>query len=888
MFRSKPPTVRFFLCSVNANYVGTGQATACPPAWCPHWPPRAHAVGTVSQLQGDRRKERLAGERGETPPPGRRHRLQANKARSPPFPHPTPPQGDPARWSARDAAKWLKQAGLGSLTPHLKGVDGAKLLALDVAAALPTHSRADRDALAAALGVLREYGAKPYGSVQEEPVEAASPATPRSLAAGATTTASPTTPGFRSLALTHDASVDALADAVLAAATDVAAAAPAAKGARASAAELASFWRDAGAALAAALDAGAPPPAPVLRELLAAAEAGLALASAAGRPGWLVDAIVDALPAADWAAVHDAALDALKAGGVATHPSSGRALESGSYRDAGRALRRLLKAAGGGSLDAGVRGLDAPGGGPGLTEVSALLSVDRRDVLREVARLPADALVEAYSSPSTGATAATTTSPAASPAAALRAPDIDALFASFDVNSSGFLELAEFGAALDDLGLLDGVPPPSLDAVVARRLADADADGDGRVSRTEFVAFWKAAAPDRGALHAALRGALGPAAERGLARVYDRFATFGVRGGGGGGGGPATADRSGLDAARFAKLCRDARLVGKRLPPADVDLVFARAVPKGGRRMSFPAFLDALDDVAGRRGVPVAEVAASVLAAAGPAVSGVTRTGYVRLHDDKAGYTGVYARGGPSPAAPSGAVGLAGVVDRRAPADVRGRAIDRRSSSNGGGASPLEPARPPLTSVPSPAQTARLSARTPPPQALSKPSVSGVADPGASAAVDAPPAATMKAVFQSYAAFGGVKSGGDAAAASSTTAPTLDGARFAKLAREAGWIDARLDAAAVDLIFSRVKPRTGRRIGFREFEAALQLVAAAKRVDVGAVAAAVVATGGPRASRATAPDAVRWHDDKAAYTGVAAGRGQVEGARVTLEELIKR
>ena len=806
---------------------------------------------------------------------------------SPPRTHTT--QGDPARWSARDAAKWLKQAGLGSLTPHLKGVDGAKLLALDVAAALPTHSRADRDALAAALGVLREYGAKPYGSVQEEPVEAASPATPRSLVAaggGNTTTASPTTPGFRSLALTHDASVDALADAVLAAAADMAAAVPAAKGARASASELASFWRDAGAALAAALDAGAPPPAPVLRELLAAAEAGLALASAAGRPGWLVDAIVDSLPAADWAAVHDAALDALKAAGVATHPSSGRALESGSYRDAGRALRRLLKAAGGGSLDAGVRGLDAPGGGPGLTEVSALLGVDRRDVLREVARLPADVLVEAYSAPSTGAAATTTTSPTASPAAALRAPDVDALFASFDANLSGFLELTEFGAALDDLGLLDGVPPPSLDAAVSRRLADADTDGDGRVSRAEFAAFWKAAAPDRGVLHAALRGALGPAAERGLARVYDRFATFGVRGGGG--GGPATADRSGLDAARFAKLCRDARLVGKKLPPADLDLVFARAVPKGGRRMSFPAFLDALDDVAGRRGVPVAEVAASVLSAAGPAVSGVTPTTYVRLHDDKAGYTGVYARGGPSPAAASGAAGLAGVVDRRTPADVRGRALDRRSSSGGGGASPLEPARPPLTSVPSPAQTARLSARTPPPLALSKPSVGGsVADPGASAAVEPPPAAALKAVFQSYAAFGGVKSGGDAAATPST-APTLDGARFAKLAREAGLLDARLDAAATDLIFSRVKPRTGRRIGFPEFEAALQLVAAAKRVEVGAVAAAVVAAGGPRASRATAPDAVRWHDDKAGYTGVAAGRGQVEGARVTLEKLIKR
>jgi hypothetical protein len=55
---------------------------------------------------------------------------------------------------------------------------------------------------------------------------------------------------------------------------------------------------------------------------------------------------------------------------------------------------------------------------------------------------------------------------------------------------------------------------------------------------------------------------------------------------------------------------------------------------KGARRISFGQFADALALVAAKRGAPLSEVAAAVLAGDGPAVSG-TKADYVKFHDDK-------------------------------------------------------------------------------------------------------------------------------------------------------------------------------------------------------------------------------------------------------------
>jgi hypothetical protein len=125
--------------------------------------------------------------------------------------------------------------------------------------------------------------------------------------------------------------------------------------------------------------------------------------------------------------------------------------------------------------------------------------------------------------------------------------------------------------------------------------------------------------------------------------------------------------------------------------------------------------------------------------------------------------------------------------------------------------------------------------------------------------------------------------------------PALDGARWAKLVREAGLLGGGggLDAAAADLIFARARvggsSTAGRRLSYGRFKAALRLVAAAKHVPPSAVVRAVLATGGPALHGATVPEPVRWHDDLSTYTGTAARGGpDVGSAHVDLAALTDR
>lgn len=62
----------------------------------------------------------------------------------------------------------------------------------------------------------------------------------------------------------------------------------------------------------------------------------------------------------------------------------------------------------------------------------------------------------------------------------------------------------------------------------------------------------------------------------------------------------------------------------------------AQVKSKGARRITFTQFVDALALVAAKKGTPLADVAADVLKAEGPAVSG-TKADYVKFHDDKVG-----------------------------------------------------------------------------------------------------------------------------------------------------------------------------------------------------------------------------------------------------------
>jgi hypothetical protein len=69
---------------------------------------------------------------------------------------------------------------------------------------------------------------------------------------------------------------------------------------------------------------------------------------------------------------------------------------------------------------------------------------------------------------------------------------------------------------------------------------------------------------------------------------------------------------------------------------------------KGLRKIDFGGFERALILLADERDFTLNQVYNAIVSTAGPALNQVTTPEFVKYHDDKATYTGVYARGGPT------------------------------------------------------------------------------------------------------------------------------------------------------------------------------------------------------------------------------------------------
>eukprot|EP01003_Olkasia_polycarbonata_P004421 NODE_352_length_965_cov_102.730349_g306_i0.p1 GENE.NODE_352_length_965_cov_102.730349_g306_i0~~NODE_352_length_965_cov_102.730349_g306_i0.p1 ORF type:complete len:153 (-),score=29.51 NODE_352_length_965_cov_102.730349_g306_i0:455-913(-) len=145
-----------------------------------------------------------------------------------------------------------------------------------------------------------------------------------------------------------------------------------------------------------------------------------------------------------------------------------------------------------------------------------------------------------------------------------------------------------------------------------------------------------------------------------LQELFNSFCAFG-------GGKTATAE---LDGAKFAKLCKDSKLICKKFTTTDVDLLFSKIKVKGERKINYNTFRTAaIPGIAAKKGVSESDLIASMTHSGGPHSSG-TKADNVRFHDDKEAYTGVYKHGGPS-TVDTGTSDLSNICDRT-DADVRG------------------------------------------------------------------------------------------------------------------------------------------------------------------------------------------------------------------------
>ena len=100
-----------------------------------------------------------------------------------------------------------------------------------------------------------------------------------------------------------------------------------------------------------------------------------------------------------------------------------------------------------------------------------------------------------------------------------------------------------------------------------------------------------------------------------------------------------------MDGKGFVKLCKDCELVDDSLTLIDADLIFAKVVSRGHRRIILRQFKEALRLIAERKGIDEEEICQRVAESEGVVHEGTTAD-YVRFFDDKSTYTGTHVYGG--------------------------------------------------------------------------------------------------------------------------------------------------------------------------------------------------------------------------------------------------
>ncbi|KAK9915478.1 hypothetical protein WJX75_009754 [Coccomyxa subellipsoidea] len=123
-----------------------------------------------------------------------------------------------------------------------------------------------------------------------------------------------------------------------------------------------------------------------------------------------------------------------------------------------------------------------------------------------------------------------------------------------------------------------------------------------------------------------------------------------------------------LDGAKFVKIFKDSGLLGNGLIATDLDIIYSKVKTKGARKIQFAEFQKALDLVAAKKKIDKDELEKKLLASEGPKTQ-ATKADFVKFHDDKSTYTGVYAKGGPTNV--DGTGDLSALCDHT-PADARG------------------------------------------------------------------------------------------------------------------------------------------------------------------------------------------------------------------------
>ncbi len=133
------------------------------------------------------------------------------------------------------------------------------------------------------------------------------------------------------------------------------------------------------------------------------------------------------------------------------------------------------------------------------------------------------------------------------------------------------------------------------------------------------------------------------------------------------------AGKAEMESKQFSKLIKECKLIDKKFTINDIDIVFAKVKSGKVKTITFAEFQNALAEIAKKKGTTKEAIEGAIAAHGGATYAG-TKADYVKFHDDKSTYTGVYAKGGPSvvDVGKGGKVSDISQTCNRGAADVRG------------------------------------------------------------------------------------------------------------------------------------------------------------------------------------------------------------------------
>eukprot|EP00798_Chlamydomonas_sp_ICE-L_P031869 gene31869-7077_t len=184
------------------------------------------------------------------------------------------------------------------------------------------------------------------------------------------------------------------------------------------------------------------------------------------------------------------------------------------------------------------------------------------------------------------------------------------IFRKHDVNQDNFLNRDEMLAALQEVGVLNGIRAKQVGRFLEKEFKKADRDKDGKVSLADFASYYEMIAhyqwqmAREGRIKAASHNMKVPSGVENnpaLKRVFKNYCKFAL-----GQGRKYGADAVLLmTAQQFHRLCQDAGLVEPegRLPTTAIDIIFYRYRPNMSRRLGYTEFLEALGGVSYESGM---------------------------------------------------------------------------------------------------------------------------------------------------------------------------------------------------------------------------------------------------------------------------------------------